>query len=141
MLLELGLLSPQMRERTGGNCRAASSGGTIALHTQFFPQQKEKMEAKEKRKNFKAETIKRLPQKTKCYCFSHSGASRIQKFLFSVNHDGRQYFSVSHAPSTLKSISPSLNCPIIFKSWKQIPFVSCLLELESQKLNQRHLVN
>ena len=34
-------------------------------------------------KTFKAETIKRLSLTSKCYCFSHSRASRIQQF-FSV---------------------------------------------------------
>ena len=48
----------------------------------FFAYQKEKRETKEKRKSFKAETIKRLSPRSKCYCFNHSGASRIQKFLF-----------------------------------------------------------
>ena len=29
-----------------------------------------------------------------------------QKYSLSIDHDGRQYFSVFHGPSTLKSISP-----------------------------------
>ena len=59
-------------------------------------------------KSFKAETIKRLSPKSKCYCFSHCKASRIQKFSLSANHGGQQYFSVFHGPSTLKCISPAL---------------------------------
>ena len=63
---------------------------------------------KEKKESFKAEAIRRLPPKSKCYCFSHSRASRIQKFFWSANHGGRQYLSVFHGPSTFKSISPAL---------------------------------
>ena len=40
--------------------------------------QKEKGGANEKRKSFNVETIKKLPPKSKCYCFSHSRASKIQ---------------------------------------------------------------
>ena len=40
--------------------------------------------------------------------FAGSRVSRIQKFFFSANHGGQQYFSVFHGPSTLKSISPVL---------------------------------
>ena len=79
------------------------------MHSQEFPQeqQKEKRGTK-KRKSFKAETIKRLSPRSKCYCFSHSRASRIQKFFLTANHGGRYYFSVFHGPSTLRSISPAL---------------------------------
>ena len=35
-------------------------------------------------------------------------AFRIQKFLLSTIHGGRQYFPVFHGPSTLKSVSPAL---------------------------------
>ena len=74
----------------------------------FFAQEKEKRETKEKTKSFKAEAIKGLSPKSKCYCFSHSRAHRIQKFFFSANHDGWQNFWVFHGPSTLKSISLAL---------------------------------
>ena len=41
------------------------------------------------RKDFKAETIKRLSlSRIKCYCFSHSRAPRIQKVFLSANHGG-----------------------------------------------------
>ena len=46
------------------------------------------------RKTFKAETIKRLSLRSKCYCLSHSTASRIQKIFLSANHGGRQLFNV-----------------------------------------------
>ena len=70
---------------------------------------KRKMRNKRKRrKNFKAETIKRLSLRSKWYCFSQSIESRIQKFFLSVNHGGWQHFPVFHGPSTLKSISPAL---------------------------------
>ena len=82
--------------------------GGIAPH--FFAYQKEKRETKEKRKNFKAETIKSLSPRSQCYCFSHSRVSRIQRFFLSVLHGGWQYFPVFHGPSTLKSSSPVLLC-------------------------------
>ena len=63
---------------------------------------------RKKRTIFKAETIERLSPSSKYCCFSHSRVSRIQKFFLSANHGGRQYFSVFHGPSTLKSISPAL---------------------------------
>ena len=67
------------------------------------------METKGKsRKNFKAETIKRLSPRLNCYCFSHSRAPRIQKFFLSADHGGREYFSLFLGPSTLKSILPAL---------------------------------
>ena len=64
---------------------------------------------REKRKSFKAETIRRLSPSSKCYCFSHSRASRIKKFSLPVNHGVRQYFSVFHCPSTLKCTLPALH--------------------------------
>ena len=63
-------------------------------HT-FLCSENKKGKQRKKRKSFKAETIKRLSPKSKCYCFSHSRASRIQKFFLPANHGGRQYFSVS----------------------------------------------
>ena len=52
---------------------------------------KRKQENKgEKRNNFRGETIKRLSQRSKCYCFSHSRAFKIQKFFYSANHCGRK---------------------------------------------------
>ena len=60
------------------------------------------------RKDLKAETIKRLSPRLKCYCFSHSRAPRIQIFFLSANHGGRQNFTAFLAPSTLKLISPAL---------------------------------
>ena len=51
------------------------------------------------RKDFKAETIKRLSPRLKCYSFSYSSVSRIQKFFFSANHGGRQYFPMFLGPS------------------------------------------
>ena len=74
----------------------------------FLRSKKKKGKQWEKRKTFKAETIKRLSPRSKCYCFSHSRASRIQKFFWSAKHGGRQYLSVFHGPSALKSILPVL---------------------------------
>ena len=60
---------------------------------------------KKKRKTGKKE---RHSPKSKCYCFSHSRASRLETYFLSANHGGQQYFSVFHGPSTLKSILPAL---------------------------------
>ena len=49
---------------------------------------KEKGKQKKKRKSFKAENIKRLSPRSKCYCFSPSRASRIQKLFLPANHGG-----------------------------------------------------
>ena len=73
---------------------------------------------------FRAKTIKRLSPRSKCYCFSHSKASTIQKLFLSVNHGcwatvtfwpwwdqpwlPKILSSVSWPP-TLKSISPELH--------------------------------
>ena len=72
---------------------------------------------RQKRKGFKWKTFKRLSPRSKYYCFSHSRASRIQKFFLSTNHSGQQYFSVFHCPPFLKSIKPALlkNTPRIRK--------------------------
>ena len=64
----------------------------------FLRSKKKKGRQREKRKGFKAETVNRLPPRSK-YCFNHSRASRIRKFFLSANHGGWQYFSYSMAPS------------------------------------------
>ena len=69
---------------------------------------KKERETKVKKGSVKVETIKSLSSKSKCYCFSHSRASRIKKFFLSDNYGGRQYFSVFHGPFTLIPISPAL---------------------------------
>ena len=74
----------------------------------FLRSKKKKGRQKQKRKCFKAETIKRLSPRSKYYYFSHSRASRIRKSFLSVNHGGQHYFPVFHGPPTLKSISPAL---------------------------------
>ena len=48
-----------------------------------------------KRKYLKVETIKRLSPRSKCYYFSHSRVSRIQKFFLSANHGSQQSVTVS----------------------------------------------
>ena len=57
----------------------------------FCVEKNKKIKQKEKRKSFKAETIKRLPPMLKFYCFSN----KFEWWVF-------------HGPSTLKSISPAL---------------------------------
>lgn len=75
----------------------------------FFVQQKNNRKQWKKRKHFKVDTIKRLPPRSKCYYSSQSRASRIQKLFLSANHGGRQYFSMFHGLSLLKSIFSALN--------------------------------
>ena len=53
----------------------------------FCVARKKKWKQRKKRKSFKAETIKRLSPRSKCYCFSYSRASRIQQLFLSANHD------------------------------------------------------
>ena len=53
------------------------------------------------RKSFKAETIKRLSPRSKCYCFSNFYCFILERLEF-------KYFSVFHGPSTLKPILPAL---------------------------------
>ena len=74
----------------------------------FLRNKKKKGKQRKKRKNLKVETIKSLSPKSKCFFFSHSRVSRIQKLSLLDNHGGRQYFSVFHGLSNLKSISPAL---------------------------------
>ena len=80
--------------------------------------------ARQKRKSFKAETIKRLSPRSKCYYISHSRIFRIQKFFLSAKDGGRQYHLVFYDPSTLKSISSALQ---IFSS--QFSFIASKLSL------------
>ena len=68
-----------------------------------FLRSKEK-KRKQKKKRYNAEPICRLLPRSKCYCFSHSRASKIQKCFLSANHDGRQYCSMLHGPYNLKFI-------------------------------------
>ena len=73
-----------------------SGPATAAVHGPHthLCSKKKKGKQRKKGKSFKAETIKRLSPRSKCYCFSHSRASRIKKFFSSASHGGRQYFSV-----------------------------------------------
>ena len=70
----------------------------------FLRCRKKKRETKKKRKSFQAETIKRLSPRSKCYCFSHSRASRIQKLSLSAKR----------GPTILFSIPWSLHFGILF---------------------------
>ena len=98
------------------HCRAGNNGwgrgarGHAPIHPPYphthththtyalFSSKKKKKETKEKRSSFKGETIKRLWPRWKCYYFSHSSTSKIQKFCLSDNHGGRQYCSVCQWP-------------------------------------------
>ena len=105
------IISSSLSRITWSNsCWSVGGGsGRWPMVPSLFCIAKRKMRNKRKRrKNFKAETIKRLSLRSKWYCFSQSIESRIQKFFLSVNHGGWQHFPVFHGPSTLKSISPAL---------------------------------
>ena len=79
--------------------RASNTGGSCPPHSHFFVYSKKKLGIQmEKRKSFKAETVKRLSPGSNCSCFSNFRVSRIRNIFFSVNHGGRQYFLVFHAP-------------------------------------------
>ena len=93
-------------------------------HTLFYIA-KTKMVNKGK-KSFRKEAIKRLSLRSKCYCFSHFRASRIQQLFLSANYSYQQYFSLFDSPSTLKSISSTLLNQLPFtrfplKEYHQIP--------------------
>ena len=98
--MALWQLMHQCRRHRGGQ---GNHGPPTFLHSK-----KKKGKQRKKRKSFRAETIKRLLPRSKCYCFSCSRASRTQTFFLSANCGGRQFFSVFHGPSTLKFISPAL---------------------------------
>ena len=103
----------QGRQHVGGGVDWEGMLPSTNLHPPPFPQlfcdAKRKNGNKGKsRKDFIAETIKRLPPKIKGYYFSHSRAPRIQKLFLPAKQGGRQYFPVFLGPSTLKSISLAL---------------------------------
>ena len=97
-------------QSANGFIRAGDTGvGVRGGHAPLLLRSKKKKgKPRKKRTIFKAETIERLSPRSKYYCFSHSRVSRIQNIFLSVNHCGRQYFSVFHGLSTLKSILPAL---------------------------------
>ena len=64
----------------------------------FCVAKRKKLNKGKKGKSFKAETIKRLPPKSKCYCFSHCRASRIEKFFLSANMVTDNALQCSMAP-------------------------------------------
>ena len=107
MITMITKISYNNKKKGNSNTGSAKLGGEHDPLT-FLRSKKKKEKERKKRKTFKAETIKRLSPRSKCYCFSHSRASRIQTFFWSANHGGRQYLSVFHGPFTWKSISPAL---------------------------------
>ena len=62
----------------------------------FWRSEKKKGGQGQKRKGFKAETIKKLSPRLKYYWSSHSRVSRIRKCFLLANHGAWQYFSVFH---------------------------------------------
>ena len=88
-----------------GRRHLGSRGGNAhpPLPPTFLRSKNKKGRQREKRKDFKAETIKRLSLRSKYFCFNHSRASRIRKFFLSANHGGRQCFSLFHATPYNKS--------------------------------------
>ena len=67
----------QGRRYWGGPGDHAPSLPTNTHTHTFLPSKKKKGKQRGKRKTFKAETIKRLSPRSKCYCFSRSRVSRI----------------------------------------------------------------
>ena len=63
----------------GRRHRGRGTGGDDTLT--FLLSKKKKGKQRKKWNSFKAETIKRLSPRSKCYCFSHSTASKIQKIF------------------------------------------------------------
>ena len=110
----------------------ATMGGWVQWSPYFFLQQKERKETVgknkvfhnrniSKQKYFKTEVFQNI---SKCHCFNHSRAFRIQKVLLSPYHVDRQKFSVFHDPSTLTSILPAL-CSVnlfyvLYRTYEQI---------------------
>ena len=72
--------------------RAGDTEGPEDIASPHFCLAKRKncRKGKKKRKSLNTDTIKRLSPRTKCYCFSHSRASRTQFFFLSVIHVCRQ---------------------------------------------------
>ena len=60
---------------------AGDTDGGHDLPSTFLHTKKKKGEPTKKRTIFKVETIERLSPRSKCYCFSHSRVSRIQRFF------------------------------------------------------------
>ena len=74
-----------MMHNLTGPTTTGGPGGHAHPHPFFFFCSKKNREKRKKRKSFKAKTIKRLSPRSKCYCFSYSRASRIQKFFLSTD--------------------------------------------------------
>ena len=70
---------------------------THAHTRKLFCVAKRKKRSKGK-KSFKTETTTRLSPSSEFYCFSHSRASRIQKFFLPANNGGQPCFLVFHYP-------------------------------------------
>ena len=85
---------PNKADNTGGR----ASG---AWFPTFLCSKNKKGKQRENRKSVKAETIKRLSPRSKCYCFSNVYCFILECLEF-------KYFSVFHGSFTLKSISSAL---------------------------------
>ena len=77
-----------------GPATSGGPGGLAPTPTFLLTKQKKEKQMK-KRKSFKAETIKRLSSRSKCYCFSQSRASRMYKIFLSANHGPDTYNNTS----------------------------------------------
>ena len=80
---------------------AKGKGGGRSIAPTFLWSKNKKGKRRKSRKSFKAETIKRVSPRWKCYYFSNV-------YYFILERQGFKYFSVFHDPSTLKSISRAL---------------------------------
>ena len=89
--------SPSLAYTTVSSRSATSGRG--AWSPTFLRSKMKKMKQRKKRKSFKAETIKRLSPKSKCYCFSHSRVSKIKTLSCWSTMVSGNTFQCSIAPS------------------------------------------
>ena len=85
------------RDKKHENSKPKSGPGGHSFPTPLHSKKKKGKQRKTKM-GFRAETVESFSPRSKCYCFSHRKAPRIQKFFLSANHGGRQYFWCSMAP-------------------------------------------
>ena len=94
-----------------------SLGAPHAPLSSCFTITKRRKGNKEKKRNsFKAETIKKLSPRSKCYCSSYPRASTIQIFYRQSTSVADNSFQYSMTPFTLKSISRACLFEYIYRS-------------------------
>ena len=98
--LDKTILQKQTEEFRKMSTQGGDSGGPgRGCHgSSTFLRSKNRKGKQRKKKIFKAETIKRLLARSKCYCFNYSSASRIQKFSCRPNMVANNTFQSSISP-------------------------------------------